>query len=82
MRLKLVVSLLLFYLILGSVVAYDKICDFNGSVRLNKSDLLPYLSDQMGCGMQKTSDGSALLIVAFVGAAILLVVYGLMGRKR
>lgn len=63
-------------------MAYDKICDFNGSVRLNKSDLLPYMSDQVGCGLQKTSDGSALLIVAFVSAAILLVVYGLMSRKR
>jgi hypothetical protein len=82
MRLKPVVSLLLFYLILGSVVASSTICDFNGSVRLNKSDLLPYLSDQVGCGLQKTSDGSGLLIVAFVIAAILLVIYGLMGRKR
>ena len=81
MRLKLTLSLLVLYLILSPVLAYNKMCDFNGTVRLNKSDLLPYFSDQTGCGIQKMQDGSGLLIVATFCVFILIFIYGLSRRK-
>jgi hypothetical protein len=82
MMVKLALSLLTIYLVLGSVLAYDKMCDFNGSVRLNKSDLLPYTSDQAGCLLQKTGDGSGILIFAFVGLLIIIFIYSLGRRHR
>lgn len=80
MRIRLALSLLTLYLVLGVVSAYDKMCDFNGSVRLNKSDLLPYTSDQFGCLLQKTQDGSGLLIVGFFSVVIILFIYSLTRR--
>ena len=81
MRLKLALSLLTVYLIVGTVLAYDKMCDFNGSVRLNKSDLLPYTSDQAGCLFQKTSDGLGIDIIILLVVLILIFIYGL-GRRH
>ena len=81
-RVKLALSLLTIYLVLGSVLAYDKMCDFNGSVRLNQSDLLPYVSDQSGCFLQKTGEGSDILIFSMVSLVILIFIYGLGRRHR
>lgn len=80
MRIVLILSLLTLYLILGTVLAYDKICDFNGTVKLNKSDLLPYTSDQFGCLLQKTQDGSGLLMIGFFSVVIILFIYSLTRR--
>lgn len=82
MRIKLALSFLTIYLILGTVLAYDKICNFNGSVRLNKSDLAPYASDQAGCMFQSMGDGSAILIIALLVLVIAIFLYGLGRRHR
>ena len=78
---RLIFCVLTLFLLLGSVSAYDAICDFNGSVHLNKSDLLPYASDQSGCMLQKMQDGSGLLIVSFFVLIILVFIYSLARRK-
>jgi len=82
MRARYVLMLLV---LIGAVVetvsAVDAICRFNGSVDINKSDLPAYFSDQVGCGIQNTSDSSAALIIGVFLIFLLLFIYGVFGKR-
>ena len=80
MRIKTILSIILIYFMIGSVLASDKICDFNGSVSLNKTDLPSYFSDQTGCGIQKLSDGFDIILVVFFCLVLLLIAYSFIRR--
>ena len=76
-RFRLIFCVLVLFLLLGFVSAYDAGCSFNGSVHLNKSDLVPYVSDQTGCMLQGFQDGSDFMIVGFFVLIIAVFIYGL-----
>jgi hypothetical protein len=80
MRIKTILSIILIYFIVGSVLASDKICDFNGSVSINKSEIPAYFSDQMGCALQKTADGAGTIIIVLFCLVVLLVAYSMIRR--
>lgn len=77
-------SLLLVLLIsclVSSVSASDDICKFNNSYNLSKSDLPAYFSDQVGCGIQNISDSASILVICTVGFFILIMIYGVFGKR-
>ena len=82
MRIKcLLLLVLIIGYILNTVSAVDSICRFNGSVDLYKSDLSLYFSDQIGCGVQNVSESSSSLIIGAVVVFILLMIYGVFGKR-
>jgi len=77
---SLIAVVMLLIAVCGLVSA--SICDFNGTVKLDKRDLANYTSDQLGCAIGKTSDSSSTFIVWGFILVLLVVAYGLWGRKR
>jgi len=75
------ILLVLFGTIVETVSAVDAICRFNGSVDINKSDLPAYFSDQVGCGLQNTSDSSAALMIGTFLIFLLIFIYGVFGKR-
>jgi len=76
---------LLLFLVIGYVIntvsAADDICRFNDSVNISKGDLPAYFNDQVGCGMQNTSDGAESIIMALAVLFVLIMIYGVFGKK-
>lgn len=66
---------------LNTVSAVDSICRFNGSVNITKADLPAYFSDQVGCGVQNLSESSGVLVIGVAGIFILLMIYGVFGKR-
>ena len=64
------------------VTAYPATCNFTGRVHLNASDLPYYTQDQIGCGLQRMSDGWPILLISGVVMLIALLLYGLYRRNK
>lgn len=75
-------SLVVLVSLVGSVSALDDICNFDGAVSLNSSDLASFTSDQFGCALQRISGGWDMIIISFAILIVLLLVYGLYGRNK
>ena len=71
-------------LVLFSVFGYVSAdeCDFNGTVHLEKGDLANYTSDQVGCGLKRVSSSWGIIIIVFFVLVILLMIYGLLFRRK
>jgi hypothetical protein len=76
------VALAVLLLSSGWVLAYDPACDFNGSVRLNKSDLPSFTRDQLGCGLQRVNDNVSILIISGFVLIGLVILYGMWKVKK
>ena len=74
-------KLALVIVVLMSTLVSAGDCNFTGRVHLDKTDLAPFFTDQVGCGLQKMMSGMDILIILCVIFLVVILIYSLWRKK-